>query len=458
MERKNTRRHIRIALSAILFTQGMTLASLQEVHAADWTPAPKPANFAPGWHPICTSETQLDCLESIGAYINGSLVKGVATGRVETNAFNNSIIPEWKIPGLVNEDGKDLVQTQLRSRVLPGGQIGMSIEMYVSSQDGFRPKWESSRTDCTFKNRQGECFRFGNPQSDIKYVATFRSSWILPNIVSGSLKDASAQIEKLPQSGASRVTVAGVPMTYLLRDTALVGQKDEAALAILKWFRFDVTDGRFLPRPWECLDSAPPLIFGNGVGGGSAPTFNFGELDLQVSSPHFEPDGTTLFIGSYNATIPAATAECMWKTKLTQAQQLVVNVLESETGIAQSSTTTIDITAELVRITSTGFTYSNKTVRVTPAPTPAVGPKKPTGVKALAKSGTVQITFKKVTGLTYSVKATNGTVTRALRCKSSPPNVTCTGTKLAKGTWKISVTPRRGSMTGPAATSTVRVK
>ena len=458
MQRKNIRRHYGIALIASLIAQGTVFASLHVAHAADWSPAPKPANFAPGWHPICTSDTQLDCLESIGAYINGSLVKGVATGRVETNAFNSSIMPEWKIPGLVNEDGKDLVQTQLRSRLLQGGQIGMSIEMYVSSQDGFRPKWESSRTDCTFKNPKGECFRFGNPQSGVKYVATFRSSWILPNIVSGSLQDASTQIEKLPQSGASRVTVAGVPMTYLLRDTALVGQKDEAALAVLKWFRFDVTDGRFLPKPWECLDSAPPLIFGNGVGGGSAPTFTNGELDFQVSSPHFEPDGSTLFIGSYNATIPAATAECMWKSKLTQAQQLVVEVFESETNAAQTSTTEINISAESVKIKATGFTYSNKTVRVAPAQTPAAPPAKPTEVKTSAKNGTVQISFKKLKGLTYVVRATKGSVTKTMKCKSSSSTVTCTATKVAKGSWKILVTPRQGSVAGPAASSTVRMK
>lgn len=449
--------HLRLRIPLVLFLcfQGLALSSQQVVHASDWAPAPKPANFAPAWHPICTTETQLDCLESVGAYINGTFVKGTATGRVEANAFNNSIMPEWKIPGLVNEDGKDLVQTQLRSRELPGGQIGMSIEMYVSSQDGFKPKWESSRTDCNnFKNSKGECFRFGNPQSGIKYVATFRTSWILPNIVSGSLEDASTQIEKLPQSGASRVTVSGIPMTYLLRDNALFGKPDEAALAILKWFRFDVTDGRFLPRPWKCLDSPPPLIFGNGVGGGSAPTFINDELDFKVSSPHFEPDGVTLFIGSYNATIPTSTAECMWNTKVSQSQQLAVKVFETDSGVAQTSTTNIDISPEYVKIKSTGFTYSNKTVRVAPAPIT----KKPTITKTSASKGTIRVTFNKLDGLGYSVKATKGKSTRTLKCKMSSMTVTCTSTKIPIGSWKISVVPRQGSMTGPAATSTIRMK
>lgn len=458
MNHNNSGRHFRIALVVFLAIQGLAFTPQQVVRAADWSPAPKPANFAPAWHPICTTDTQLDCLESIGAYINGTLVKGTPTGRVENNSSNNSTIPEWKIPGLVNEDGKDLVQTQLRSRELPGGQIGMSIEMYVSSQDGFRPKWESSRTDCTFKNSQGQCFRFGNPQTGIKYVATFRSSWILPNIVSGSLEDATTQVEKLPQSGASRVTVAGVPMKYLLRDNALNGQKDEAGLAILKWFRFDVTDGRFLPRPWECLDSAPPLVFGNGVGGGSAPTFTDKKLDFKVSSPHFEPDGVTLFIGSYNATIPAATAECMWKSKVTQSQQLAIEVFESETGTAQTSTTSVEITADAVKIRSTGFTYSNKTVRVGAAPEPVVAPAKPSGVKTSASKGTIKVSFKTTAGVTYKVIASKGSAKKTLKCKSSATSVSCTATKVSKGAWKISITPRTGTTDGPSATTTVRMR
>ncbi len=452
MKRSAPRRTFTVVLVALMLIQGSAFASHNLVHAATWAPAPKPDNFVPAWHPICTTDTQLDCLESIGAYINGSLVKGTATGRVENNSFNSSVIPEWKIPGLVNEDGRDLVQTQLRSRQLPGGQIGMSIEMYVSSQDGYRPKWESARTDCTYKNAQGDCFRFGNPQSGVKYEATFRSSWILPNIVSGSLEEASAKVERLSQSGASRVTVSGIPMTYLLRDNALAGQKDEAALALLKWFRFDVTDGRFLPRQWECLDAEPPLIFGNGVGGGSAPTFNNGLLDFNVSSPHFEPNGTTKFIGSYNATIPTATAECMWKSKISQSQQLAVNIFETETGVAQTTTTSVDVSADFVKIKSNGFTYSNKTVRVTS------GPSKPTGVKSKVGKGSVKVTFKRVKGLSYSVIATKGLAKKKLKCQSSTSTVTCTATKLTKGTWTIAITPKKNSITGVIASTKARVK
>ena len=461
------RRSIRMGFVTALLLQGPTLLNDTAAQATVWAPAPKPADFAPAWHPICTSDSQLDCLESVGAYINGTLVKGTATGRVETNSFNNSIHSEWKIPGLVNEDGKDLVQTQLRSRQLPGGQIGMSIEMYVSSQDGFKPRWESARTDCTFnKNLRGECFRFGNPQVGIKYVATFRTSWILPSIVSGSLDEADAKVEKLTQSGASRVTVAGIPMTYQLRDNAIAGQKDEAGLALLKWFRFDVTDGRFLPRPWECLDSAPPLIFGNGVGGGSAPTFTDGQLDFQVGSPHFEPDGVTKFLGVYNATIPVATAECMWKSKLTASEQLSVSVFESTSGETQTATTSINIGSDVVKIRSTGFTYSTKTVRIAQnsnasstvaAPASSTKPARPTSIKGSGGKGSVRVTFKKVKGLTYSVVATKGKAKKSLTCSSRATTVTCSARGLAKGTWKVSVTPRQGSTRGTPGSASIRV-
>jgi hypothetical protein len=444
---------------ALIVLQPLSIASTKTVHASDWSPAPKPADFSPAWLPICTTDAQLDCLESIGAYVNGTLVKGTPTGRVETNSFNSSVIPEWRIPGIVNEDGKDLVQTQLRTRQLPGGQIGMSIEMYVSSQDGYRPRWESARNDCTFKNPQGQCFRFGNPQSGTKFSATFRSRWILPNIVSGSLDQADAKVERLTQPGSSRVTVAGIPMTYQLRDNAIAGQKDEAGLALLKWFRFDVTDGRFLPRPWQCLDSSPPLIFGNGVGGGSAPTFADGELDFQVSSPHFEPDATTKFMGIYNATIPLATAECMWKTKIAQSDQLQVKIFESQDGTAQSASTSINITSDFVTLRSTGFTYSTKTVRVTSvSPVTSKLPSKPTKVVASGGSRSLKVSFKRVQGLTYTATATLGKTRKSLRCTSSKTLITCTGSRLQSGRWKVSITPKQGSLNGTSASVAVRVK
>lgn len=461
MNRKLTRWGV-LGLVTFLCVQASTMTGHGAVRAANWAPASKPADWTPAFLPVCSTASQLDCLESVGAYINGTLVNGTATGRVETNSFNNSVIPEWRIPGLVNEDGKDLVQTQLRSRQLPGGQIGMSLEMYVSSQDGYRPKWESPRTDCQYKNPQGQCFRFGNPQSGIKYVATFRSSWILPNIVSGSLEEADAKVEKLSQSGASRVTVAGIPMTYQLRDNAIAGQKNEAGLALLKWFRFDISDGRFLPRAWQCLNSEPPLVFGNGVGGGSAPTFTDGQLDFQVSSPHFEPDGAKLFIGKYNATIPLATAECMWGSKFTASSQLSVKIFESDTGEAQTTTSAITVAGSLIKITSTGFTYSTKTVRVAPpanTSTPTVTkPAKPTNVKVTPGKSTIKVTFKRTSGLTYAVTASKGSSKKTLRCTSTATVVTCNASKVAKGTWKISIVAKKANAASVPATANARVR
>ena len=456
-QRSSLRHILRFGLVLALFPL-LTLTSRQQVMAVDWTPAPKPAGFTPGWLSICSNDSQLDCLESVGAYINGSLVNGTPTGRVETNSFNNSIIPEWRIPGLVNEDGKDLVQTQLRMRESPSGQISMSIEMYVSSQDGYRPKWESARTDCTFRNPQGQCFRFGNPQSGTKFTATFRSSWILPNIVSGSLDQAEAKVQRLSQSGASRVTVAGMPMTYQQRDNALAGQKDEAGVALLKWFRFEVTDGRFLLKPWKCLDSEPPLIFGNGVSGGSAPTFSNGELDFQVSSPHFEPDTVTKFIGIYNATIPIATAECMWNSKLSQTDQLQVKIFEF-VEVFEPATTSVNIASDFVTIRSTGFTYSSKTVRVTYQPTAtAKGPSRPTGVKASGGNRSLKVTFTRASGTTYTASATLGKQKKTLRCTSSRRTVTCNATRLKSGRWTVTVTPRKDSIKGTPAVARVRVR
>ena len=59
----------------------------------------------------CQTASDVDCIESIGAFINGAWVDGVVTGRTAPTATGGVCCHEWQIPGLVNEDGFDRVET-----------------------------------------------------------------------------------------------------------------------------------------------------------------------------------------------------------------------------------------------------------------------------------------------------------------------------------------------------------
>jgi hypothetical protein len=107
----------------------------------------------------CTTTSQLDCIESIGALLNGSWVEGTLTGRTAPTFDGGVCCHEWQIPGLVNEDGFDKVESQATidfpgtTGVLPR----LQFEIHASTRDNFRVPYESGSTACTTNKINGVC-------------------------------------------------------------------------------------------------------------------------------------------------------------------------------------------------------------------------------------------------------------------------------------------------------------
>ena len=133
--------------------------------------------------PFCTTATQTDCIEEVGAYLSSApltLVKGEWTQRSASAPTMNPdgyVRTEFQIPGLVTEDSRSafagLVEVQsILTR--PGSQqpTGIQFNMYASSimigtggsaLPGLRPEWESglaSASGCAVIS--GKCVRYGN--------------------------------------------------------------------------------------------------------------------------------------------------------------------------------------------------------------------------------------------------------------------------------------------------------
>jgi hypothetical protein len=182
--------------------------------ASEWKPAPHPEIYDPNAGPnairrwdeytaVCSTPEDLDCFESVVAFINGVWVEGVATSNPR----------EYRIAGLVNEDGRDLVGFQ-HGLNYPGNvfhQLGVFASNYVNS----RVPWESGETDCPFPDQDGKCYREGHLQSGVKFKVTYRSSWVLPTVMSAKMTETKVTVEKLARSGATRVTVEGIPQYFM---------------------------------------------------------------------------------------------------------------------------------------------------------------------------------------------------------------------------------------------------
>jgi hypothetical protein len=464
-----------LSLGATSVPFGVTPAASQP--ASEWKPAPPPdiydANAGPNavrrwdeYKDVCTTPEQLDCFESVSAFIGGQWVKGIATSNAR----------EFQIAGLVNEDGRDLVQIQ--NAINYTGNVLHQINVYASKYVDSRVPWESGETNCSHVSVDGKCYREGHLQKGVKIKVSYRSSWVLPTVLSAKLTEYKTTVEKLAQSGATRVTVEGIPEYFMgvnLKDpTKLTDPKGKGSWDI-EHFSISMMDGRFLLRIRNCLEKETFTVAENGFGH-SVPSLANNELDLKIGAPHFRPDGKTEHIGYYSASVPLDTARCLWGNDVANVSQFKVEVFESSTGEAKTATSSISVEGDVLRINATGFTFSEPTIRVkyTPASAPAVAAPavttapavapavarapKPKGVKVSLKKGAVSTTFKRATGTTYTAVATIKGSRKALKCSAKKTTVTCAAKGLKKGQWKLTITPSVKKVKGTSYVKTVRIK
>ena len=236
-------------LRSVLFGTLVVVASLvipmwvEPVFA--WTPqTPPDGKFA--WVGVCESPDQLDCIESIGAYVDGSYVAGYLSGRLPDPGSELvdgkwvKVVPdadwsgwftrEWTIPGLVNEDGTSniiaygrLTSSNVKDArcnpLNPSQGCAPMLDIYASATwlDSFKRPWESGSKQCSNPERDpgsplyGMCWRLGHLQQGIKYRVVVRTSWLLPTVVVSKSDQTVVTTERLAVSGASKIAIEGIP-------------------------------------------------------------------------------------------------------------------------------------------------------------------------------------------------------------------------------------------------------
>ena len=364
----------------LVITLGIGTLSTAPVRA--WVPVEPTQGQPQSTIGPCASSTQLDCIESIGAFLNGAWVDGVLTGRTAPNGSGGVCCHEWQIPGLVNEDGFDKVETQATldfpgtSGTLPRFQF----EIHASTRDNFRVPYESGSTACTTNKISGVCVRYGNTQRDVKFRAVIRTSWLQPSVVTPKAGETIVTTERLAVDGASKITVEGVPYDILGVDTAtLANVNDPNARGAWKVnrFAFVILDTRYLGPAPQCADK-PTLVVADNSWRPSIPAFNAttGVLSLRIDNPHYDTDGTTVWTGKYQARIPLETAQCMWGPTVDENTTFTFDISDPEDP-NNEATASVSVQDGNVVITATNFHYSGPTLSVravTSAPNlPATG-------------------------------------------------------------------------------------
>jgi len=93
-----------------------------------------------------------------------------------------------------------------------------------------------------------------------------------------------------------------------------------------------------------------------------------GSLDFVVAGPHFQPDNS-LFIGYYTAILARDYAACRWELPALSQNTMSSNfsaslsVIEQD-GTSSNAVTIIGVDKDFVKLSASGFTYSQKTMRI----------------------------------------------------------------------------------------------
>jgi hypothetical protein len=414
--------------------------------AADWAPKDPPSIYVIGAGPnavrrtdflndACTTDAQLDCVESVAAQLGGTWVLGTPTESLIGDSRT------WDIPGVVNLNGS--TQVSVTHKVNYTGNVFLQTQINAVPVNG----------------GQGDLDQNSLPLG-VKFRAVVRTSWVLPTHVSGKSTDTKVTVEKLSTSGASRIAMEGIPTVIMIvLDESTItsptgkGANDSRALGMT------VSDGRFYPVKKDCTGKSAIMTSENGYGH-PLPVYADGKFDLKVQSPHFRSDGITEHVGVYEAFIPTDMAECLWAEPISSSSVFDASVFDT-VGQAKPATTSVTVTSAGIEIKASGFTYSSPTIRVTKSSsTPQVGSTlaSPTGVKASGAKKTASISFTRQKGLRYSVSAVKGTSKTTFVCSLGKTRVTCKASRLTAGKWKVTVLATSGNKKSKPYVTSVVVK
>lgn len=166
-----------------------------------------------------------------------------------------------------------------------------------------------------------------------------------------------------------------------------------------------------VPRPSAPCDTGGflGLVSSNALTHSQMPIFNpSGSLDYVVAGPHFLPDNS-VSTGYYTAVIAREYVECLWKKiyliKKTMSPifQASLSVVEQD-GKSSTAVTVVGMDKNFIQLSASGFTYSQKTIRITLSDKTTSPRKSSRGIICVKGKKTLQLTGTKSCPTSYRLK------------------------------------------------------
>ncbi len=370
--------------------------------------------------PACESATAEDCvaafgLELDGVYYPGEFVRsvpirGTTAAKPSINLYRGGSPSIFKVPGVPHDKG-DLYLVMPRSTLnYHKGKFGtnefylnvipVSIESssYAESMPKAMPCIWKLETECAIK---GKFNVNSKPVVELR-VTNEVGGWFL-----GRMKDPTLQVEPFSNRNntikvsAFPVEVARFAYKMKKKDLTFADRKaagntgsvgtldsegpvrffndgfDTSNFGLLQHFRDRTNDTAvgtstiFQMRTSSrdagnaCLNDKTKVLglvtTNSMVYDGFAPRFVRGFLDYRVAGLHFQADGATEVVGSYDLVMRSETARCLYKFNKAPVSASITISGEGDKSIA---TTVVGERNGWLKLAAYGFTFSQKTIKV----------------------------------------------------------------------------------------------
>ena len=379
-----------VATLTLVAATGLALGAAHGAVAAPMpvTPASTPEPMFMEF-PACTSDRQLDCVESIDLMErNGDIVKGSVSARGDrvpieraepgstqwgfVNGTGYYQTDTWRLPGLRQEYGTEFIRPLIQL-VTPGLKVnsqgrvskwpsGLKVELIPGTaadsqnDDDMRVACPPSTTPCA---------KIPSFSPDQRLRVAVRTSWLRPAYANTTLRDFKVAVTPLP-GGGSRIVASGVPLPmpgfFDFIDVDVNGQPREQFDYVQHTWLVDFIDAWDPDFPKDCLGEVFPYVSSN-AWRQSEPYWDpdTDQLTFMVSAPHRGPDGR-VFRGYYDALLPGDMAKCLWGENPRRLASLLEIEITEDDGETQVATTSAGFTRGNVRVNARNFHFSSPTI------------------------------------------------------------------------------------------------
>ena len=341
---------------------------------ASTKPEPRLRQFLPP----CSSETSMNCIESIEYQVDGEWRTGVL---VPPEGPDTPETYSYSTPGLTHEGGRTAVSAGLIERDDINGPPYAAYQFQLqAAPHGTGTLWDPPINRCVGGDPRDPtgtdpCWR-APWLADAEYRMTFRTSTLIPIFVQSSVTNMATSISEI--DGGRRVSVSGRPGASQWVLSYEVAERTDAFDAVTyEWGGFfsDVRARGGVLTACQGLGIVTAYSNGNG---GQMPEWDAktGSLSFGTGGFHYAPNGS-VYKGQAEVFVPGPLARCMWKVDPRQTARMEIEVY-AENGEEAAGTKSIayDVKQDLVKMIAIDFTYSEKDVVARPAPLAAAPGKK----------------------------------------------------------------------------------